>query len=67
VLSEGECDLEPGGYLETSEVPKDGWRNDFIYQLTPDGEEPFVIKSLGADGKEGGTGIDADLFSTDVD
>jgi len=57
---------EPGGYLETTEVPKDGWDRDFIYQLYPESGKPFVIKSLGADGQEGGEGYDADLLSTDA-
>ena len=58
---------EPGGYLETTDVPKDGWGNDFIYELSPESGKPFVIKSLGADGKEGGEGNDADLYSTDAE
>jgi len=57
----------PGGYLETTEIPKDSWGNDFIYELSPESGKPFVIKSLGADGKEGGEGYDADLYSTDAD
>jgi general secretion pathway protein G len=58
---------EPGGYLETTEIPKDGWGNDFIYELLPESGKPFVIKSLGADGEEGGEDYDADLYSTDAD
>lgn len=54
-----------GGYLETTDIPKDGWGNDFIYELNPSNGKPFVIKSLGADGQEGGEGNDADLLSTD--
>jgi general secretion pathway protein G len=50
-----------GGYLEQPKVPKDGWGNDFIYETG----RPFVIKSLGADGRAGGSGFDADLLSTD--
>jgi general secretion pathway protein G len=58
---------EPGGYLETTEIPKDGWGNDFIYELSPETGKSFVIKSLGADGEEGGEDYDADLYSTDAD
>lgn len=58
---------EPGGYLETTQVPKDGWSRDFIYQLYPESGKPFVIKSLGADGQEGGESYDADLLSTDAE
>lgn len=57
---------QPGGYLETTEIPKDGWGNDFIYQLYPEGPTQFVIISFGADGEEGGEGYDADLYSTDA-
>jgi general secretion pathway protein G len=57
---------EPGGYLETTDIPKDGWNRDFIYELNPESGKPFVIKSLGADGEEGGESNDADLLSTDA-
>lgn len=56
-----------GGYLETTSVPQDAWKNEFIYQLNPESGKPFVIISYGADGKEGGEGNDYDLYSTDVD
>ena len=67
VLIEQPSDIEnwpPGGYLETTDIPKDGWGNDFIFELYPESGKPFVIISLGADGEEGGEGFDADLFST---
>jgi len=57
---------EPGGYLETTEVPKDGWGNEFVYERFPESGKPFVIKSFGADGEEGGEDYDADLYSTDA-
>ena len=57
----------PGGYIESTAVPKDGWKSEFIYQLNPESGKPFVIISYGADGKEGGEGNDFDLYSTDVD
>jgi general secretion pathway protein G len=44
-------------------VPKDAWDNDFIY--SSDGQK-FEIKSLGADGVEGGTGNNADISSNDL-
>ena len=56
-----------GGYLETTSLPKDAWGHDFVYQLAPESGKPFVIISYGADGEEGGEGINADLFSTDAD
>jgi len=57
---------EPGGYLETTKIPMDGWGNEFIFELYPESGKPFVIKSLGADGEEGGEDYDADLLSTDA-
>jgi general secretion pathway protein G len=56
---------EPGGYLEITKIPKDSWGHDFVYQLYPESGRPFVIISYGADGEEGGEGINADLRSTD--
>ena len=55
-----------GGFLETTEIPKDAWGNDFVYELDPPSGKPFVIISYGADGEEGGEGDDADLYSTDA-
>ncbi len=57
--------FQPGGYLDTTDVPTDGWGNEFIYELYPESGKPFVIKSLGADGQDGGEGYNADLLSTD--
>jgi general secretion pathway protein G len=56
----------PGGYIETTEVPKDAWGRDFLFELYPETGRPFVIKSFGADGQEGGEGYNADLLSTDA-
>ena len=47
-----------GGYLK--ELPKDGWRNDFIYRRIP-GPKGFELISYGADAREGGEGYDADI------
>lgn len=54
---------EPGGYLETTELPKDGWGNDFIYELYPESGMAFVIRSCGPDGERD---TDDDLLSTDA-
>ncbi|KAA5541078.1 type II secretion system protein GspG [Roseiconus nitratireducens] len=50
----------PEGFL--SKVPKDPWKHDYVYFET---EEGFEVISLGADGREGGDGEDAD-FSSDM-
>ncbi|MBI5504901.1 MAG: type II secretion system major pseudopilin GspG [Deltaproteobacteria bacterium] len=48
------------GYLER--VPPDPWNNDFLF--ASDGHT-YVLRSLGADGKEGGDGYDEDIDSRD--
>lgn len=41
---------------------KDAWGRSFVYSV--EGENSYRIKSLGADGKDGGEGVDFDLFGT---
>lgn len=68
VLVEQPLDIEnypPEGYLDQTELPLDGWGEEFIYQEYPESGKPFVIISQGADKEEGGEGDDADLYSTD--
>ena len=48
-----------GGYVKS--LKKDPWGRDYIYSATDDGN--FSIMSFGRDGREGGTGRDADIFS----
>lgn len=49
-----------GPYLSGA-VPKDPWGRDYTY-IPPTTEKPEpTIKTLGADGKPGGTGNDADI------
>ena len=57
---------EPGGYLESTELPTDAWNREFIFQLDPESGKAFVIISYGADGEEEGEDYDADLYSTDA-
>ena len=47
-----------GPYIRSKAVPKDPWNHDYYYQS--DGSD-VVIKSLGADGEEGGEGINSDI------
>ena len=58
---------QSGGYIESTEVPLDGWGNEFYFQLYPENGKAFVIISYGADGEEGGEENDADLYSTDAE
>ena len=59
-------DYPEGGFLDTTEVPKDGWNRDFEYRLWPDSGKAFEIFSYGADGEEGGEGYDGDLRDSDA-
>ena len=52
-----------GGYLKGKTVPKDPWGRDYVYKVQG---SSFEIISLGADGKEGGTGVDADISSQNL-
>lgn len=52
-----------GPYLKTRRVPDDPWGNPYIYQPGAGGN--FVIKTLGADQREGGDGEDTDISSAD--
>ncbi len=54
---------EPGGYLESTNLPLDGWNHDFIYELYPESGKQFAIRSMGPDGEEG---TEDDLLSTDA-
>jgi len=54
---------EPGGYLDTTELPLDGWNHDFKYELYPESGKEFAIRSFGPDGEEG---TEDDLLSTDA-
>lgn len=52
-----------GGYLETTDLPRDGWDHEFIYELYPESGKQFAIRSAGPDGEEG---TEDDLLSTDA-
>ena len=49
-----------GPYLKKGELPADPWGNPYEYQYPGQGNGP-EITSLGADGRAGGTGEDADI------
>ena len=54
-----------GGYLESKQVPKDGWGNDYIY-VSPGEHGDYDLSSYGADGVKGGEGKNADILSWDL-
>lgn len=52
-----------GGYIKS--LPKDPWGNPYNY-LQPGTHGEFDIFSLGADGKPGGDGVNADIGNWDL-
>ncbi|MES9938240.1 MAG: type II secretion system major pseudopilin GspG [Sedimenticola sp.] len=53
-----------GGYIER--VPKDPWGNTYLY-LQPGSHGDYDLYSLGADGVGGGTGVNADIGSWNIE
>lgn len=49
-----------GPYLDEA-VPDDPWGNPYVYAMPGKDGMPFALYSLGADGKPGGEGNDADV------
>ena len=62
VRKPGNIDVWNGPYLKGGQVPQDPWKNEYLYRA-PGQNSPFEIMSLGADGREGGNGSAADIFS----
>lgn len=54
-----------GGYLEQKKIPFDPWANPYVY-VSPGLHGDYDILSYGADGKEGGEGINADIKSWEM-
>jgi general secretion pathway protein G len=51
-----------GPYWKKSTIPKDPWGNEYKY-ASPGQNGPYDILSYGADGKEGGDGVNKDISS----
>lgn len=49
-----------GPYLD-EDIPKDPWDSPYQYIVPGSNGQPFALFSLGADGKRGGEGFDADI------
>ncbi|PNG24536.1 type II secretion system protein GspG [Methylocella silvestris] len=54
-----------GPYIKGNNVPIDPWAHAYIYR-SPAERGPFEITSLGSDGQEGGSGLAADIKSTEI-
>jgi len=55
----------PGGYLQR--VPKDPWGNEYVYVRPATHGGDYDLYSMGADGKPGGEGADADVGNWNLD
>lgn len=53
-----------GPYLPKASQLKDPWGRDYLYSIVADGDT-IEVRSLGADGAEGGAGEDVDVSSRD--
>jgi general secretion pathway protein G len=57
------ADIDPKEWHEyRDEVPLDGWSRPYEYRA-PGSRASFELVSRGADGKDGGEGVNADLWS----
>lgn len=48
-------------FMDPPKIPLDPWGNPYLY--TKEGTRKYKIVSMGADGSQGGTGINADISS----
>lgn len=55
-----------GGYLESKIIPKDAWKNPYIY-ISPGTQGDYDIICYGADGREGGEKKDADITNWNIE
>lgn len=53
------------GYLESKQVPKDSWGNEFLY-LSPGEHGDYDLCSYGADSAKGGEGKAADVCNWNI-
>ncbi len=53
-------DESGNSYLKRSTVPKDPWKNEYVYE-PGQSNQPYKVISYGRDGQPGGEGQDADI------
>jgi len=49
---EESSDWADGGYIKGGKVPKDPWKNKYMYKLTPEAARPYDLYSYGPKGKK---------------
>ena len=52
-----------GGYLKPARIPKDPWRNNYLYFAPGNEGREYEINSYGPDAEQGGEGKNADIES----
>lgn len=55
-----------GGYMDNLVMKPDPWGHDYLYFAPGRHQETFEIVSYGADGEEGGEGLNADISSSNL-
>jgi general secretion pathway protein G len=60
-LRSSEASRWNGPYLPKA-LPMDPWGNPYVYERSSNRDTPYILMSLGTDGKEGGTDSDADII-----
>ena len=54
-------DVNGQTYIEGKSIPKDPWRNEYMYEAPTPGQPQPRVYSYGKDGQPGGEGDDADF------
>jgi len=54
-----------GGFLDSTKLPMDGWKREFIYISPGKDGQPYEIISYGSDGEPGGEEAATDISSSD--
>jgi general secretion pathway protein G len=54
-----------GPYLKNGHLPNDPWGNPYQYRVSAERTPAYEIRSLGSDGREGGTGTAADISNVE--
>ncbi len=55
-----------GPYWKANHVPRDPWDNEYRYVVPGKNNAPYEIISLGADGQDGGEGVNRDVSSAEL-
>ena len=65
IIAPQKCESWGPAYLTKGKIPKDPWKNDFIYEYDTS-TDSFEIISLGKGGKQGGEDSATDLSSKNL-